>query len=76
MNADGRREPSRCGYHSLVVAPGSLGSEWIVDARLEDGTIMAIRHRDQPTFGLQFHPESLCTDAGLELLARFLEAHA
>ncbi|HUR25127.1 MAG TPA: chorismate-binding protein [Candidatus Thermoplasmatota archaeon] len=60
-------------YHSLVVRDGTLGPEWIVDARLADGTIMALRHRFAPTFGLQGHPESICTDRGLELVANFLE---
>jgi anthranilate synthase len=60
-------------YHSLVVRDGTLGPEWVVDARLADGTVMALRHRDAPTYGLQFHPESLCTEGGLELLANFLE---
>ncbi len=61
-------------YHSLVV--DGLGADWEVDARLADGTIMALRHRKAPTFGLQFHPESLCTPRGLEILDRFLETHA
>lgn len=60
-------------YHSLVVRDGTLGPDWVVDARLGDGTVMALRHRTAPTFGLQFHPESLCTQGGLELLANFLE---
>jgi anthranilate synthase len=60
-------------YHSLVVRDGMLGSDWIVDARLADGTVMALRHRSAPTFGLQAHPESICTDRGLELVANFLE---
>ncbi|HET6399139.1 MAG TPA: chorismate-binding protein [Candidatus Thermoplasmatota archaeon] len=61
-------------YHSLAVRPGTLGPDWVVDATLQDGTVMAVRHRTRPTFGLQFHPESLCTERGLELIARFLEA--
>lgn len=60
-------------YHSLIVRDGMLGAEWIVDARLADGTLMSLRHRSAPTFGLQAHPESICTDGGLELLANFLE---
>ncbi|MHB8633888.1 MAG: chorismate-binding protein [Thermoplasmatota archaeon] len=58
-------------YHSLIVE--DVEKEWHVDARLADGTVMAIRHRRHPAVGLQFHPESLCTPAGLELVARFLE---
>lgn len=58
-------------YHSLVVEFGE-GSELMVTARSEDSEVMAIAHRYQPTFGLQFHPESILTRRGLELLANFL----
>ncbi len=61
-------------YHSLVV--DGLGPDWLVDARLADGTIMALRHAISPTFGLQAHPESLCTPRGLEILDHFLESCA
>jgi anthranilate synthase/aminodeoxychorismate synthase-like glutamine amidotransferase len=57
-------------YHSLIVE--GLGPEWTVDARLADGTVMALRHRGHPTFGLQFHPESIGTEQGMDLLDRFL----
>jgi anthranilate synthase len=60
-------------YHSLVVA-AAPGPEWKVDAWLADGTVMALRHAGHPTYGLQCHPESLCTPLGLELLDRFLAA--
>ncbi|MCA1819636.1 MAG: chorismate-binding protein, partial [Halobacteriales archaeon] len=59
-------------YHSLVVQDVPAG--WAVDARLADGTVMALRQGT--TFGLQFHPESLCTPLGLELLDRFLAVQA
>ncbi len=59
-------------YHSLIVDPACLGTDWLIDARLADGTVMALRHKEHPTYGLQFHPESICTAAGLELLAHFL----
>ena len=56
-------------YHSLVVdAP----PDWVVSATLEDGTVMAMRHPQYPVWGLQFHPESLLTDGGVEILRRFL----
>lgn len=58
-------------YHSLVLA--DIQAPWRVDAWLEDGTVMAVSHPEHPTFGVQFHPESLCTDVGLEILSRFLE---
>lgn len=59
-------------YHSLVVHVAD--PEWRRDAWLADGTLMALSHVHHPTYGVQFHPESLCTDVGLELLARFLES--
>jgi anthranilate synthase/aminodeoxychorismate synthase-like glutamine amidotransferase len=60
-------------YHSLVVDPASLPGELEVSARSEDGTIMAIRHRTLPVVGVQFHPESVLTSGGHELLAGFLK---
>lgn len=59
-------------YHSLVVEEDSLPAELEVSARTEDGTIMAIRHREFPVIGLQFHPESILTEPGYALLAGFL----
>jgi anthranilate synthase/aminodeoxychorismate synthase-like glutamine amidotransferase len=59
-------------YHSLVVEESSLPAELHVAARTEDGTIMALAHREFPTIGLQFHPESILTEHGYELLANFL----
>ena len=59
-------------YHSLVVDQASLPSELEVTARTLDGIVMAIVHRTLPVIGLQFHPESILTDYGYELLAGFL----
>ena len=59
-------------YHSLVVDESSLPAELAVAARTDDGTIMALAHRDFPTIGLQFHPESILTPTGYALLAGFL----
>jgi len=63
-------------YHSLVVAEDGLPGELAVTARLEDGTIMGLRHRTHPVVGLQFHPESILTDHGHRLLANFLSLPA
>lgn len=57
-------------YHSLVVTP-PLG--WTATAWLGDGTVMAMRHPERPVVGLQFHPESFCTEGGLHILHRFLQ---
>ncbi len=58
-------------YHSLVVAEDSLPGCFEVSARGGD-VIMAIRHRELPAEGVQFHPESVLTDDGLRLLENFL----
>ena len=59
-------------YHSLVVDPGSVPAEIIPLAWTDDGTIMALRHRSQPAWGVQFHPEACLTEHGHALLANFL----
>ncbi|MBM4003411.1 MAG: aminodeoxychorismate/anthranilate synthase component II [Planctomycetes bacterium] len=61
-----------CRYHSLVVDPGTVPDPLEVTAETEEGIIMAIRHRNLPVFGVQFHPESVLTRQGYELLANFL----
>lgn len=59
-------------YHSLMVEESTLPADWQVTARLADGTVMAMQHREHPSIGLQFHPESIGTDVGLEILFQFL----
>jgi len=59
-------------YHSLAVDEPSLPAILEVTARTEDGVVMALRHRERPVVGLQFHPESILTELGYELLAGFL----
>ena len=61
-------------YHSLVVEERSLPREIVVNARTHDGTVMALRHRRLPVFGVQFHPESILTPDGQTLLGNFLRA--
>jgi anthranilate synthase/aminodeoxychorismate synthase-like glutamine amidotransferase len=58
-------------YHSLVVDPGRLPDVFEVSAE-GGGVIMGIRHRELPAEGVQFHPESVLTDEGRQLLANFL----
>lgn len=59
-------------YHSLEVDPKQLPDCFVVDAHTQEGDIMAIRHRDYPVFGLQFHPESILTPVGDRLLRHFI----
>lgn len=59
-------------YHSLVVPEASLPAELEVTARTAEGTVMALRHRRLPVEGVQFHPESVLTEAGHRLLANWL----
>jgi anthranilate synthase component 2 len=60
-------------YHSLVIEPETLPDDLLVTSRTEDGTIMGVRHRSRPVEGVQFHPESVLTRSGHELLKNFLE---
>jgi anthranilate synthase/aminodeoxychorismate synthase-like glutamine amidotransferase len=66
-------------YHSLIVADEGLPEELVVSARVvsevkgEDGTIMALRHRELPIEGVQFHPESVLTANGKKLIENFLK---
>ena len=61
-------------YHSLIVERASLPACLEVTAWLEDGTIMGLRHRDLPTQGVQFHPESIASEHGHQLLRNFLKS--
>ena len=60
-------------YHSLVLDPATVPDCLEVTAQTEDGVIMAVRHRELPVEGVQFHPESVLTPAGKQLLTNFLE---
>lgn len=60
-------------YHSLAAVESTLPSELTVTARSEDGEIMAIRHRDFALYGLQFHPESILTPRGRDILKNFIQ---
>ena len=59
-------------YHSLVVERESLPDFLEVTAETADGVVMGLRHREHPLEGVQFHPESILTPAGRDLLANFL----
>lgn len=60
-------------YHSLIVEKMGLSEECEVDAITEEEEIMAISHKTLPLFGVQFHPESIATQHGAELLLNFLK---
>jgi anthranilate synthase/aminodeoxychorismate synthase-like glutamine amidotransferase len=59
-------------YHSLVVEEATLPAELRVTARSSDGVLMALEHRRHPVWGVQFHPESILTGGGHQLLRNFL----
>lgn len=59
-------------YHSLAAVEEELPAELAVTARTEDGEIMAVSHTKYPVFGMQFHPESILTEHGQEMIENFL----
>ena len=59
-------------YHSLIADPATLPDCLEVTARTDDGVIMAVAHREYPIHGVQFHPESIGTSVGKQLLENFL----
>ena len=70
----GVASPLRVGrYHSLVIDPAGIPSDYEVVATTESGEVMAVRHRSLPRWGVQFHPESILTPEGDALLHNFLD---
>jgi anthranilate synthase/aminodeoxychorismate synthase-like glutamine amidotransferase len=63
-------------YHSLVVERSSMPADLVVTAWTPDGTVMGLRHVKHPTYGVQFHPESVLTKEGKKILANFLRRAA
>ncbi|HET9661546.1 MAG TPA: aminodeoxychorismate/anthranilate synthase component II [Thermomicrobiales bacterium] len=59
-------------YHSLIVDRETLPDHLEITAETEDGIIMGLQHRDLPVYGVQFHPESILTPTGKQLLGNFL----
>ncbi|MHC8658008.1 aminodeoxychorismate/anthranilate synthase component II [Bacillus amyloliquefaciens] len=62
-------------YHSLIVKADTLPACFTVSAQTKEGEIMAIRHNELPVEGVQFHPESIMTSFGKEMLRNFIETH-
>lgn len=60
-------------YHSLAIIENTLGDEFIITAKTDDGEIMAIEHKEFPLFGVQFHPESIYTPRGMKMIENFLK---
>ena len=60
-------------YHSLVIDPKTLPSDFIITAETKNNIIMGIAHANLPIYGFQFHPESIGTDIGKTLLSNFLK---
>jgi anthranilate synthase/aminodeoxychorismate synthase-like glutamine amidotransferase len=63
-------------YHSLAILPDTVPGDLEVTATTDNGIIMGVRHRSFPVEGIQFHPESIMTERGKELLANFLNTPA
>jgi|TARA_Y100000782_G_C10096105_1_gene228325 anthranilate synthase/aminodeoxychorismate synthase-like glutamine amidotransferase len=60
-------------YHSLVAERETLPTELKITAELENGLIMGIEHESQPVIGVQFHPESIATENGMQIIYNFLK---
>lgn len=59
-------------YHSLAADPATIPDELMVTAHTDQGEVMAVSHKDAPVYGLQFHPESILTPKGEQILRNFL----
>ena len=60
-------------YHSLIIENDSLPDVLKITATTDDGCIMAVEHRSHPTYGIQFHPESVLTPCGMKIIENFLK---
>lgn len=60
-------------YHSLIIESSTLPEELEVIASTEDGQIMGVKHKRYPMYGIQFHPESVLTEYGMQILRNFLK---
>lgn len=60
-------------YHSLAVVPESVPEQLLVTGQTESGIIMSLQHKTKPIYGVQFHPESVMTEGGYQMIANWLE---
>lgn len=60
-------------YHSLAVDKETIPEELLITAQTMDGEVMAVKHREYPVYGVQFHPESIMTPDGKRMMENFLE---
>ncbi|HXY73374.1 MAG TPA: aminodeoxychorismate/anthranilate synthase component II [Actinomycetota bacterium] len=71
---EGLPSPFEAGrYHSLVVDRATIPDDLVVTAETQDGLVMAVEHRTLPRYGVQFHPESILTPFGPQIVENFLE---
>lgn len=69
----GIESPTRVArYHSLAIVEDTLTDEFEISAKADDGEIMAIKHKNYPLIGLQFHPESIYTPNGMKMIENFI----
>ncbi len=61
-------------YHSLIIDPDTIPEDFEITAHADDGVVMGVRHKSMPIEGVQFHPESILTTSGKDLLANFLQS--
>lgn len=61
-------------YHSLAIVDSTVPSELIVTARTDGGIIMGVQHASKPIYGVQYHPESVLTESGYQMLGNWLES--
>lgn len=67
------REITVARYHSLAADPETMPETLAVTARTADGEIMAVEHKEYPVYGVQFHPESVLTPDGLQIMENFVQ---
>ncbi|OGT63889.1 MAG: anthranilate/aminodeoxychorismate synthase component II [Gammaproteobacteria bacterium RIFCSPHIGHO2_12_FULL_45_9] len=71
---EGIHSPLTVGrYHSLIVSTDNFPDELMITSLSDEGEVMSLQHRTYPIYGLQFHPESILTDKGYQLLQNFLK---